>query len=185
MLRKRKRGAAKFARVLPTEAPNGVYLPDALQLVMMIGTMGATGQEVEKVYGLGAGTLKKWRATYPSLDKALEQGRTKADVDVLCALYKGAVGFHEYEEQAVGGREPQVMKVKKYYPGQFLAQKHWLGQRQRDRWPATEKVQVTGTGKDGSIKIESRNEVIDAILSLVTAKTDPEKEKSSKESRAS
>ena len=118
-------------RVKPVPSPQGLYLPSALQLVTLIGSMGGTDDEIEKVYGLGTGTLDKWRAAYHSLKEALEKGRTVADVNVLQALYKTAVGFHEWEEQAVGGREPRVMKVQRYFPGQFLAQKHWMASRNR------------------------------------------------------
>ena len=144
--------------------------------ILLVEDLYATveDKEIEEAYGLGSGTVKKWRKAYPSLDKAIEQGRTAADGEVLHALFKTAVGFHEHEEQAVGGREPQVMRVKKYFPGQFLAQKHWLASRKRADWPAREAVEVTG--RDGEpIKVESRNSLIDTILSLIPSKVDPEK----------
>jgi len=77
------------------------------------------------------------------------------------------------------------MKVKRYMPGQFLAQKHWLASRKREEWPASEKITVAGTGKDGAIKVESRNELIDAILALVASKPDVEAKKEGREGRAS
>lgn len=181
--RKRRGGRDPYPRARPVQAPNGVYLPDSLQLVTLIGSMGATDEEIEKVYGLGQGTLEKWRKFYPSLDKALEQGRTRADIEVLHAAFKAAVGYHEYEEQAVGGREPRVMKVKRYYPGQHLAQKYWMSSRQREKWPASDRVEVTGRNGE-PIKVENRNDVIDAILKIVTSKPDMEKEKPQKEQRA-
>lgn len=163
-------------REVPTPAPGGVYLPDHLQIVRMIAMRGATDREIEEAYGLSSGTVKKWRKAYPSLDKAIEAGRTAADGEVLHALFKTAIGYHETEEQAVGGREPTVMQVSRYFPGQFLAQKHWLANRKREEWPGKDSVEVTG--KDGAaIKVESRNDLIDAILGLVVSKADPEHKK--------
>lgn len=171
-------------REVPTNGPHGVYLPDNLQLVRLIAMRGATDDEIESVYGLGAGTIKKWRQAYPGLDKAIELGRTRADGDVLHSLFKTAVGYHEYEEQAVGGKEPTVMKVKRYFPGQFLAQKHWLASRKREEWPAKESIEHTGKNGE-AIKVESRNDLIDGILKLITSKLDPEKSPEKREGRAS
>jgi hypothetical protein len=145
---------------------------------------GATNDEIEMVYGLGPGTIKKWMDYYPGLRKAIAEGRTAADGDMLFALFKTGIGYHEYEEQAVGGKEPSVMRVQRYFPGQFLAQKHWLARRKKDEWPDKEQIELTGTGKDGAIKVESRNEVIDAIVALVASKPDLEKEKAKREQRA-
>jgi hypothetical protein len=90
-------------------------------------------------------------------------------------MFKSACGYEYTEEQAVGGRNPTVLPVKRHMPAQFLAQKHWMASRSRELWPAAEKVTISGTGKDGAIRIEGRNEVIDAILALVTSKPDQEK----------
>jgi hypothetical protein len=152
-----------------------MYLPDNPTLVKLIAMRGATDDEIELVYGLGPGTISKWREAYPGLDVAIEKGRTIADGAVLSSLFKTALGYEYFEQQAVGGRNPTVLKVQRHMPGQFLAQRHWLASRNREHWPAAEKVTIGGTGKDGAIKIEGRNEVIDAILALVASKPDLEK----------
>lgn len=172
-----------YPRVRPLGAPGGVFLPDHEQLVKLIAMRGATDEEIEAVYGLGKGTIKKWRKFYPGLNKAIEKGRTSADAQVLHALFKTAIGYKYKEEQAVGGKFPQVLEVKRYFPGQFLAQKHWLASRNREEWPASERIEMTGRNGEG-IKIESRNDVIDAIMTLVSSKVDPE-HKAKKEDRAS
>ena len=169
-------------RVLPLPAPGGIYLPSHEQLCRIIAMKGATDEEIELVYGLGTGTLRKWREVYPGLNKAVEQGRTAADGEVLYSMFKTATGYQYEEEQAVGGRSPVVMKVKRHYPGQFLAQKHWLANRKRDEWPASEKVEISGRNGE-PIKVESRNELIDAIVALIASKADPEKTRD-KEQRA-
>lgn len=175
-IKRPKRKAHPRSTPPPVEAPQGVFLPDSPQLVTMIAMRGATDDEIEAVYGLGKGTIKAWRKHYPSLDKALEHGRTRADAEVLHAMFKTAIGHDFTEQQAVGGREPQVMEVRRHAPPNFLAQKHWLASRKREEWPARDKVEISGPN-GGEIKIESRNELIDAILGLVVSKVDPETKK--------
>lgn len=170
-------------REVPINGPHGVYLPDNLQLVRLIAMRGASDEEIESVYGLGSGTIKKWKQAYPGLEKAITEGRTRADGEVLCSLYKTAIGYHEYEEQAVGGKDPMVLKVKRYFPGQFLAQKHWLANRKREEWPAKETVEHTGKNGE-AIKVESRNDLIDGILKIIASKVDPEKAPEKRENRA-
>jgi hypothetical protein len=172
-----------YKRAKPLGRPDGVYLPNHEQLVKLICMRGAKDEEIEMVYGLGPGTIQKWREYYPGLDKAIEQGRTVADGQVLFSLFKTANGFHEYEEQAVGGKTPRVLKVKRYYRPEFLAQKHWLASRKKEDWPAMERREFSGPNGN-PMKVESRNDVIEAILGLVTPKKDPEKEKPQKEPKA-
>jgi hypothetical protein len=171
-------------RGTPLPSPDGVFLPDSENLARIIAMRGATDEEIEAVYGLGTGTLKKWRKFYPGLDAAVESGRTKLDGEILFAMAKNALGYDYSEEQAVGGREPTVLSVRRHKPGEFAAQRHWLASRQRKHWPAREAVEVSGTGKNGALLVESRNELIDAILSLVTSRADPVAPKT-KDARAS
>lgn len=139
----------------------------------LIAMKGATDSEIEDIFAVPRGVLTKWKALYPSLAKAIEQGRSVADADVLYATYKTAVGYDYEEEQAVGGKSPTVMKVTRHRPAEFAAQKYWLGNRLN--WVSTERTEHTGKGGGPiGLKQESRNEVIDAILGLVKPKPDNE-----------
>lgn len=165
-------------------APGGVFLPDHEMLVRLIAAKGMTDAEFELIYGLGSGTLKGWRKAYPGFDKALSEGRTAADSQVLFALFKNAVGFCYEEQQAVGGREPTVLSVKRFKPGETTAQKHWLGNRLRTEWPQVERHEHSGpNGGAIGIKTDSRNDMIDAILTLIQPKADPERKQSAKEGK--
>lgn len=165
-------------------APGGVFLPDHEMLVRLIAAKGMTDAEFELIYGLGTGTLKGWRKAYPGFDKALSEGRTAADAQVLFALFKNAVGFSYEEQQAVGGREPTVLAVKRFKPGETTAQKHWLGNRLRTDWPQVDRHELSGPGGAAiGIKTDSRNDMIDAILTLVTPKADPERAQPTKEGK--
>lgn len=168
-----------YPREKPSPTPGGVYLPSKEQLVRLIAMRGATDDEIEDVYGLGRGQLALWRKHYKGLDKAIEHGRSIVDGDMLFALYKTGIGYEYTEEQAVGGKHPQVLRVQRHMPGQFLAQKHWLASRKREEWPAADRVEVTGKNGE-AIKVESRNELIEAIIGLVASKSDPEKPQAKK-----
>lgn len=158
------------------EAPGGVFLPDHEQLVRLIASKGMSDSEFEVIYGLSSGTVSKWRKHYPGFDKAVTDGRTVADANVLFALYQNCVGFSYTEEQAVGGRDPTVLSVKRYKPGETTAQKHWLGSRLRADWPQNSIEHSGPNGGPIGIKSESRNDLIDSILSLITSKSDNEKQ---------
>lgn len=167
--------------------PGGVYLPDYEQLVKLIAARGMSDAEIELIYGLGKGQLSKWKKAYPGLQRAIDEGRTVADANVLFAMYKTATGYHYEEDQAVGGRDPCVLQVNKFKPGEFAAQKHWLGNRIRrqdgsSEWPRSEQLELTGAngGKLG-VAVESRNDLISAIVSLVTAKPDNERKRTNTE----
>lgn len=182
----RRRDAAYSSR--PAN-PGGVFLPDHEQLVRLIAARGLADSEIELVYGLGKGTVALWRKHYPSLDRAIEEGRTKADSEVLFAMYKTATGYQYEEEQAVGGKEPEVLTVRRYKPGEFAAQKHWLGNRIRrpdgtNEWPRSEQIEMGGIKGGVGITVESRNDLISAILGLVTPKSDNEKKRKSTDDSA-
>jgi len=174
-LPKGREGTRRY-KAVPVGAPGGVYLPGREQLVKLIAMRGASDEEIEAVYGLGQGTIAKWRKFYPGLDKAIEQGRTLADGEMLYAMFKNGIGYHYTEEQAVGGREPSVLKVKRFKPGEFNAQRHWLARRQKERWPATETVEHVGRpGSPIGVSLETRGELIEAIIGLIVPKSDPER----------
>ena len=160
---------------IPVEAPGqGVFLPDKEQLVRMIAMRGASDDEIESVYGLGSGTIGKWRKHYPGFDKALAEGRSLVDGDVMFAAYKTAVGYEFTEEQAVGGRSPSVMRVKRYKPGEHAAQKYWLNNRQKEHWKTREQTESRNTNFHG-LEPVTRNSLIESIVKLVASKPDPEK----------
>jgi hypothetical protein len=134
---------------------------------------GASDAEIEDIFMCPRGSVGKWREMYPSFAKAVEKGRSVADCDVLYATYKNAVGFTYTEQQAVGGKNPEVMTVERYARPDFAAQKFWLGNR--IGWKSTEGREHTGAnGGPIGMKVESRNEIISSILGLVNPKADQE-----------
>lgn len=157
----------------PSATPSGVFLPDKEMMVRLIAMKGATDTEIEDIFLVPHGSLAKWKKLYPSFAEALDKGRSAADADVLYALYKNAIGYDYVEEQAVGGKVPSVMSVTRHRPAEFAAQKYWLGNR--SGWRSTESVEHSG--RDGGpigVKQETRNDIIDSLLTLIKPKPDVE-----------
>lgn len=139
----------------------------------LIAMKGATDTEIEDIFLCPKGSIAKWKALYPSLAKAIDNGRSVPDSDVLYAMYKNAIGYDYEEEQAVGGKSPEVLTVKRHRPAEFAAQKYWLGNRAG--WRSTESVEHSG--RDGGpigVKQETRNDIIDSLLTLIKPKPDVE-----------
>lgn len=168
-----KAAVAKARQGLP---PSAVYLPDERQLCYMLAARGASDAEIEQLCGVQPGTMKKWRELYPDLDKAIEHGRLKPDAEVLYQTYRNATGFEYEEDQAVGGREATILRVRRYARPSVEAQKFWLINRQREQWKQRESHEVGGPNGKG-IPIENRNTLIDSILAMISSKPDPEKPK--------
>lgn len=80
--------------------------------------------------------LIDWKKKYPALKTLFLNGRKSAVHNVVNALYRSALGFHETEQVIDNKGKKQV--VKKYYApnvtaGIFLA-KNWSPQEYKDKW---------------------------------------------------
>lgn len=174
--RPKKRPYREGRKPDPTSSPSGVFLPDKEMLVRLIAMKGATDDEIEQIFMCPRGSVKKWRELYPSFAKALENGRSQVDGDVMFAFYKNCVGYEYIEQQAVGGKHPVVMEVQRYKPADFAAQKFWL--QNRMGYKSVEGREHSGpNGGPIGMKVENRNQLMDSILSLVNPKPDQEAER--------
>lgn len=153
-----------------------IFLPDHLQQVRMIAMKGATDDEIAETFGHSVDTITRWRKLYPSFAKALESGRTHADQNVVVSLYNQTQGYTYEEEQAVGGKVPAVMTVKKFARPDTSAIQYWLNNRAPEVWRSARTTHVAGGSRDGDVplgvKVETRNELIDAIVGMIATKPD-------------
>ena len=158
----------------PVSVERKIYWPDHLDHVRVIAAKGLTDDEMASFMGISETLLQSWKAYYPGLKKAIEEGRTQADADVVVALHRNAVGYeHETDEVVRTRRGAQVVTVKKYYPGETQAQKFWLQNRRKEDWNAATQLQVTGK-KDSPVhvKVENKDSVINSILNLIMPRPD-------------
>ena len=80
--------------------------------------------------------LINWKERYPALRTIFLNARKAAVHNVVNALYRSALGFHEKEQVIDNKGKKQI--VNKYYPpntaaGIFLA-KNWAAQEYKDKW---------------------------------------------------
>jgi len=165
-----------MAKKLPTAKPI-IFLPDHENEVAMLAMRGATDREIADTFGVKLSLLRKWKRVYPSLSAAIDSGRTRADAQVVAALHKKAIGFEYDEEIAIRGKNfVDITKIKKVAHPDTAAIKYWLGNRQKEHFSDRVHNQVSGKAGEPAIsmEVESRNEVMNSILNLITPKPDPE-----------
>lgn len=134
---------------------------------------GGTDDEIAEQFGVDYETFAAWRKLYPGFNKALDEGRMVVDADMTVSLYKQGMGYEYTEETATpkGG----IVSIKRYAKPEFGATKFWLENRRPDLWRTVSTTRMTGKD-DGPIgvKVETRNELIDAIVGMMVSKTDGE-----------
>lgn len=157
--------------------PGSIDLPRKLALAKRIALMGLDDEQMARIAGVSIETYDYWKALHGDLDKAIEDGKSAADAEVVASLYKLATGF-EQEVEEVAGKDADVVRYNKYHPPELGAIKHWLN----SRVPGFREVQrtdVTSKGKPLMPK-ESKAELIASIVSAVRPRPDGEKPKSKK-----
>lgn len=166
---------------MPKPPQDAVFLPSNEHLVKMIAMQGADDEEIAKMFGVPYEHFRAWRKMYPSFNDALNAGRLSVDAEVTYSLYKNATGF-EYEEETAtpkGG----VVRLKKFARPNGSDAKYWLENRRPDLWRTVSTSRHTGKDDESpvGVKVETRNELIDAIVAMIVPKADgkvkpPEKE---------
>lgn len=159
----------------PKHATNvAVFLPDHLDTVRLIAMRGASDSEIAAMFGVTEGAFARWRAMYKDFNGAIEKGRTHADAEVVVSLYKRAVGY-DYTEEVVAGKDPEVFEVSKHSPPDVGAIQYWLNNRQHEFWGSKSRTEHSGVGGGPiGLKAETKSDIIDAIVGLITPKPDDE-----------
>jgi hypothetical protein len=152
----------------------GTYWPDRLDYIKAIAARGLTDAEMADYLQISPDLLDSWKTYYPLFEKAIEEGRTSADAEVVAALHKNAVGF-EYETQEVVRLRDgsDVVDVCKYMPPDTNAQKFWLTNRS-PHWRAGQSLAIGGQRGAPAIgvSVESKQHVIHSILNMITPRPD-------------
>lgn len=160
-------------RVRVKDKGGAIFLPDHEQQVRMIAMRGATDDEIADTFGVSREMFQRWRKTYPSFEKAIDQGRSKVDADMVYALYRNGTGF-TYEEETTAGKDGHVVKIKRYARPDTSAIKYWLENRQPENWATT--TRLTGAKKGETnpnpLAVETRNDIIASIVALIAPKPD-------------
>lgn len=161
-----------------------VFLPDKEHLVRMIAMKGATDDEIAEAFGVDKERFQRWRRIYPSMNTALEQGRLQVDADVVYSAYKSAVGYTYEEEQAT--QKGGVVTVERYAKADPSSIQYWLNNRQPLNWRSSSTKHLAGRSREDDeavdgVKPETRDDLINAIVSMIAPKPDGASKASAKD----
>lgn len=160
----------------PTPNPEGnIFWPDRVDHVKAIAARGLTDDEMAVMMGVSESLLDSWKKFYPEFNKAIEEGRTLPDQQVIEALHRNAVGYTRTTDVVVRGRKgAEVIEAEIYYPGETAAQRYWLNNRQPKNWKERQAhdVQSKSANVHAHVTAESKQHVINSIINLITPQPD-------------
>ena len=162
-------------RPKPTDEPTNIFWPDRIDHVRAIAARGLSDDEMAVMLGVSEKLFDSWRRFYPEFNKAVEDGRTDPDMQVLAALHKNAIGYERDEDVVVKTRRgAQIVTVKQFYPGETSAQRYWLNNRMPKYWKDRQEHAVGGADPKNPIHIksETKDEVINSLLNLIVPRPD-------------
>lgn len=153
------------------------FLPDFPDVVKAIAMQGVTDDELAFSMGLNPKIIKSWRKMYSDFDAAIEEGRTIADLQVIEALHKKAIG-HSFSTDVIikdkGGYS--IETITKTEPPETNAIKFWLQNRDPERWNRAGTSLALHGGKKGAepivVKDETKMELMSSIIALIQPKPD-------------
>jgi hypothetical protein len=145
------------------------------RIVERLAALGFTSEDMISVFGISATTWCKWKKDHPEFNTAIVEGKGNADKKVVSALYKRALGYdviekvmvpeHQEKTNAKRGRgRPKKIKMvldkitKKHIPGEVVAMKYWLGNRDRVHWSDRQNIDLNGQMEFTIIPAKNPNE---------------------------
>lgn len=131
------------------------YQPSFPRLAYRHCLLGATNQDLAKLFGVSDVTIDNWLKDKPRFLGAVKRGRTDADARVAKSLYRRAIGYSHKAVKIMavaigdnqGSRIEQVPYVERYAPDTGAAMA-WLKNRQPDRWRDKREVEITDSRAD-------------------------------------
>lgn len=142
--------------------PKSTYKEEIGQKAYLMALYGMTEAEMAGVLGVGINTWCKWKRDHAHLRENLERGKLPADLEVVRALFKRAVGY-EYpdlhwaserrEIYDANGRivetktKPVAIPYKRHMPPDMKAVQMWLSNRTKGRWTTVTHHKVEHSGE--------------------------------------
>ena len=111
------------------------YDPSFCEDARKAAARGATIAEIADILGVNRATIYRWRALHQEFCDAIRVGKDVADERVGFSLYERAVGytFDSVKIMQCGGF-PVKVPYQEHVPPDVGAQKHWLANRQPEKW---------------------------------------------------
>lgn len=155
--------------------PNSIDLPRKLALAKRVALLGLDDEQIAKVAGVSLETYDYWKALHGDLDKAIEDGKSAADAEVVATLFKLAVGY-DRNVCEVAGKDARCVSYSKYFPPELGAIKTWLNARVPG-FREVQRAEITGGKGKPLMPKESKAELIASIVKAVRPRPDNEKPK--------
>ena len=95
-----------------------------------VAAMGGTNEQIAAVLGVSEGTLFNCRKRDVKLDEAVKRGKDKADLQVVSALYKKAIGYDTLDKGGktvwmAGDTTAMIFWLKNRRPAEWKDRKDW------------------------------------------------------------
>lgn len=148
----------------PEQAPERTgrptdYSPDFCQIAADACIDGATDEEIADMLGVSARTIYRWKIQHPEFCQALKVGKELSDERVERCLYNRAVGYtYDAVKILQNAGVPLVVPYKEHVPPDVTAQKHWLSNRQPNKWREISKHEHSGPN-GGPIGLASAGDI--------------------------
>jgi len=110
---------------------------------------GFTDAKLAKLFKVNKITITRWKHVYPDFCTSIKTGKEKYDTEnVEKSLLRRAMGYRNVETyRELDPKNPEKLKVVKTVAKNVIpdvgAQKFWLRNRNRERWPDTQTTEST------------------------------------------
>ena len=112
------------------------------ELLVILSSLGLNRQEIAAVLGTKANYLDVVISKSPELQEAVREARKKADLQVVDALFRRAIGYN-YCEVLYDNYGKIYRKAFKHLPPDVTACIFWLKNRMKDEWADSFKGELT------------------------------------------
>lgn len=143
------------------------YKEEYAELAYKFSLLGAIDAQLAQLLEISESTLNNWKHEHPEFSESIKKGKEIADVEVVEALRKRAIGY-SYEEIKTEESDQGNKRVvtTKEVVGDTTAQIFWLKNRQPRLW--RDKQEIDHQSSDGSMTpTRSAKEMTDDELAAI------------------
>lgn len=153
---RKKPGAAQPKK--PRGRPSK-YRPEFPELATKFCLLGATNEELAKVFEVDCGTIELWLRNKPEFLSSVKKGRELADAEVARALYRKATGTWTQPAVKIATKietlpdgtvvkSEHIVPYVEHFPPDTAAAFIWLKNRQPAKWRDKKEIHETSERKE-------------------------------------
>jgi hypothetical protein len=129
------------------------YTEDMKTQAVKLAVCGWTDVQIADFFGIAESTFHIYKKKHSDFSESLSNAKSLADAEVEYSLYEKACGY-SHEDVHISNFQGDITltPITKHYPPDTAAAKHWLNNRQKDRWRDKQTTEHTGLN-EGPIQI--------------------------------